>query len=415
MENRYVMYTENSMGENIPDSVQVEQHPKRINVQFILVGLAVLVVVAVSLLFFLTANKDYSKVATESAILNNSGDYAGAQRLLEEKIKSDSAPELKLMLANSYLDEGSVRGREASASEKAQDILLPLKNSYQSPYLYDLLGYSYKIINDLDNPILYYNKSLALDSKSVNTLFSIGHTYWLKGETDKARDFYNQADLAITDSTDNSVKIKVYAGIATLSKDLVRAEEYFLKTIPLSDSRAFKAEMYADLATLKLVQQDNSKAFEFAKMALQTDPSSEMAHLVFAKSAMAEKSVLESNLEKVRLSLFKAIFLAPVKAEPQYWQGKFEFIGGNYDQAIRSYGNALRLIDGDNSLNTDSRTVLRSDINFDLAVVYYLKKDNKNANRYISEAFGGNPVKVMYVLEKNTQLKGLLAMLTGKK
>ena len=88
---------------------------------------------------------------------------------------------------------------------------------------------------------------------------------------------------------------------------------------------------------------------------------------------------------------------------------------GNYDQAIRSYGNALRLIDGDNSLNTDSRTVLRSDINFDLAVVYYLKKDNKNANRYISEAFGGNPVKVMYVLEKSTQLKGLLAMLTGKK
>lgn len=403
------------MEENTLDSAQVEQPSNRINAQFIVVGLAVLVIVVVSLFFFITAKVDYSKVATESATLNNSGDYAGAQKLLEEKIKSDSAPELKLMLANSYLDEGSVRGQEAEASKKAQSILIPLESSYNSVYFYDLLGYSYEIVDNFDQALTSYNKSLALDSKSVNTLFSIGHTYWLKGETDKARDFYNQADLAITDSTDNSVKIKVYAGIATLSKDLVRAEEYFLKTIPLSDSRTFKAEMYADLATLKLVQQDNAKAFEFAKMALQTDPSSEMSHLVFAKSAMAERSVLEANLEKVRLSLFKAIFLAPAKAEPQYWQGKFEFIERNYDQAIRSYGNALRLIGGDNSLNTGSRNALRSDVNLDMAVAYYLKKDNKNADRYISEAFGGNPVKVMYVLEGNAQLKGLLAMLTGLK
>ena len=200
-----------------------------------------------------------------------------------------------------------------------------------------------------------------------------------------------------------------------LSKDLSIAEKYFLKTIPLSDSRAFKAEMYADLSTLKLVQQENKQAFEYAKMALDTDPSSEMAHLVFAKSAMADKSTLEANWEKVRTSLFKAIFLAPTKAEAQYWQGKFEFIGGKYDRAIRDFGNALKLLPGDNSLNADSRAVLRSDINLDLAVAYYLKKDNKNADRYISEAFGGNPVKVMYVLEKNEELKELLTMLTVKK
>src|SRR3989344_4159159 len=142
------MYTENGMRENTISSIQGEQPPKRINAQFILVGLAVLVVVAVSLLFFLTAKKDYSKVSVEIASFNNSGDYAGAQRLLEEKIKSDSAPELKLMLANSYLDEGSVRGQEAEASRKAQNVLIPLESSHRSVYFYDLLGYSYEIVNN---------------------------------------------------------------------------------------------------------------------------------------------------------------------------------------------------------------------------------------------------------------------------
>lgn len=383
----------------------------------ITIGAISLAVVGIVLLavYSQTGKNKYAKEAVEIAQLNNSGDYAGAQKLLEEKLKADSAPELELMLANSYLDEGSVRGQEAAASKKAQDILIGLEVSYQSVYLYDLLGYSYEIINDFDNTLLYYDKSLSLDKKSVNTLFSIGHTYWLKGETDKARDYYAQAESAITPGTDNSVKIKVYAGVAMLSKDLAVAEKYFLKTIAISESRAFKAEIYADLANLKLVQRENAQALKYAKMALEADSSSEMAHLAFAKSAMAEKGVLEAYWKEVRLSLFRAIFLAPTKAEPQYWQGKLEFIGGRYDQAIRSYRNALKLLPKDNSLNADSRRVLESDINFDIAVAYYLKNDKENAYQFLRESFSGNPVKVMYVLEKSERLQDLLAMLTDGK
>ena len=188
-------------------------------------------------------------------------------------------------------------------------------------------------------------------------------------------------------------------------------EKYFLKAIPLSDNRAFKAEMYADIAILKLVEKDNSSAFEYAKTALDTDPSSGFANLVFAKSAMFDKTTLDANLAKVRLSLFKAIFLSPKKAEAQYWQGKFEFITKNYDQAVRSYGNALKLIDGDNSLNAGNRATLRSDINLDIAVAYYLNNDKKNASVYVNEAFRYNPVKVAYILQNNEQLKELLTML----
>lgn len=367
----------------------------------------IVMIAAAPIIYLQYAKEKYIKeVWTEAVNIANSGNYADAEKLLLEKIDKNPAVELKLLLANSYLEEGSVRGLETNASKKAQDILLSIKASYRGVYFYDLLGYSYEIINDFDQALENYNKALSQDKASVNTLFSIGHTYWLKGENDKARDYYSQAEQAITDKTDNSIKIKVYAGIAMLSKDLVKAEEYFLKTIPLSDSKAFKAEMYSDLATLKLAQGSTTQAFEYAQKALDTDPSSEVAHIVFAKSAMADKDLLKANFEKVRESLFKAIFLAPRKAAAQYWQGKFDFIGGNYDIALKSYQTALSFLSIDNSLNDSSRMVLKADILFDEAMIYLLKKDIRYKS-YIREAYKSNPAKIFYIVDSDPSLKEL--------
>ena len=118
-----------------------------------------------------------SKTAVEVAGLINVGDYAGAQNLLIEKIGMNSAPELKLLLAASYLDEGGVRGQEAEASKKAQDILFELEKSYRGTYIYDLIGYSYEIVGNYDKALGYYGRSLISDNKSVNTLFGIGHVH----------------------------------------------------------------------------------------------------------------------------------------------------------------------------------------------------------------------------------------------
>ena len=353
-------------------------------------------------------------ITAEVAKLNNEGDYAGAQKFLLEKIKSDPALELKLALANSYLDEGSVRGKEAEASKKAQEILFELDKNYQGVYLYDLIGYSYEIVNNFDKAMEYYTKSIALDKTSVNTLFSMGHIHWFLGETDQARELYRQAEQLITNNTDKSVQIKVYTGIAVLSSNFSEAEKYLLKAMPLSESRAFKAELYADLANVKLAERDNAGAFEYASKAVTADPSSALAYLAFAKSAMVDKATFAKNWDKVKESLFKAIVLAPKKAEPQHWQGKLEFIAGMTDQAIISYMNALKLLDGDNSLNVNTRKNLRSDINFDIAVAYLLKNDKPRAEVYIKDAFIDNPVKVTYMLQHSEQLKELRVMLKIK-
>lgn len=382
-----------------------EQQPNRTYDPIVIAVLAVVAIAAIALIVQATTGK-YAKEAVEVAKLNDSGYYVGAQNFLLEKIRTNPAPELELMLANSYLDEGSVRGREANASKKAQDILFRVEKSYQSSYLYDLLGYSYEIINDFDKALSYYNKSLSLDKKSVNTLFSIGHTHWLSGDEDKARDYYSQAEKAITIRTDNAVKVKVYVGIATLAQDLSVAEEYFLKAIPLSSSNAFKAEIYADLSNLKLAQADAKKALEYAQMALDADSSGEIAHLAFAKSAMADRDTLNANWEKVRESLFKAIMLAPKKAESQYWQGKFVFIGGQYDLALKSYETALSLLGVDNSLNTRGRAMLKADILLEESLIYYLKKDVRYKS-YIREAYKINPAKIFFTVDNDPALKDL--------
>ena len=381
--------------------------------KIIAVSIAIVAVLALGIVwyFFPSAENVQLKAAVEAARLNNSGDYAGAQNFLLEKIKTDSSPELKLLLANSYLDEGAVRGRETEASEKARDILFGLdKSYYQSAYLYVLLGYSYEIVGDFDNALGYYGRALILDKTSVSTLFGIGNANRLNGNLARAKEYYDKAENNINKSTDNSVSIKVYAAQGKMSGAPEKSEEYFLKALPLADSKAFKSELYANLSHAKYLQNDLPNAIEYAGLAIKTDPSNELGYIAYAKATISDKVLLQKNAQKVEEYLVKAIFLAPRKAESQYWMGKLDFVLGKYDLAIKSYDTARIFIPKDNTLGKSDRDVLLSDILFDESIVYFFKKDGKYLS-YLKEAFKYNPVKTLYMLDKDTALKEMRAAL----
>ena len=346
--------------------------------------------------------------------LNNSGDFKAAQEFLASEIKTNPANGLKLSLANSILNEGSTRGTEALSAPKARDLLFAVENTGDtSAYLYELLGYSYETINDFNKAFEYYNKALAIDPQSVNTLFSIGHTYWLSGDLVKAQEFYGKANAAISATTDNSVKIKVYAALGRMESNPKKSEEYFLKAMPLADSEAFKAELYANLSNARYLQNDLPKALEYADLAMQTDPSNELGYIAYAKAAVSDKNLLQNNLSQVQESLLKAMFLAPRKAESQYWMGKFYFALGKYDVALKFYDTARGLIGQDNTLSKSGGDVLMSGALFDESTIYLLKGDNKYTS-YIKEAFKYDPVKTFYLLDKNPALKKMqVALVEG--
>ena len=374
------------------------------------VVIALLVLSPVAYFFFHNFFVGKSKVAPEvldkAYSLNNIGNYKAAEAYLSNEIKKNPDVFLKLSLANSILDEGSVRGTEAVAAKKARDILSKLEDTENSVPLYDLLGYSFEIENNFDKALEYYNKALKIDGKSADTLFSIGHTYWLKGDLKKSQEFYNKAEAAVNESTPNAVKVKIATALGTMETDPKKAEEYYLKVLPMTDSKVFKAEIYSNLSVSRFTQNDTAKAIEYANLAIETDPSNELGYLAYARTAISDKTLLQDNLSKVEEYLFKTIFLAPRKAEAQYLQGKFDAIIGNYDAALKSYATARKIVQYDNSVSPAAKDGFKADVLFDEAVTYYLLKDTRYKS-YIREAFKFNPVKVFSRLDKETQYNDL--------
>lgn len=381
---------------------------EKIKIIAVTFGFAVLLVTGVIWAFSDRFNlKSYYSENTQSIVarLNNSGDYAGAQKLLIEKIKTNFSPEMRLLLATSYLDEGSVRERQAEASKKAQSILFGLEKAYyKSVYMYDLIGYSYEMIGEFDKALGYYNRSLIMDNKSVNTLYSIGHTYWFKGDLVKAKEYYSKAEAVINKTTDNSVVVKVYAAQGSMNADPKKSEGYFLKALSITDSKAFRAELYANLSQARYLQKDFTKAIEYAGSAIKIDPSNELGYLAYSKAALLNKDFLQKNAPTVEEYLVKSIFLAPGKAEPQYLMGKFDFVFGKPDLAIISYDTARKYIPNDISLNKYGRNALMSDVLFDEAVVYVSKNDPKYKS-FLIEAFRYNPTKIAYTLDNSPDLR----------
>lgn len=386
----------------MPESKTSVENP-RMNLNY-RIGLVV-AIVAIALVsyalfsYFGKAEVISQDIISTQASLIDSGDFKGAQAYLEERINENPSSGLKLMLANAILIEGSTRGTEAVSAPKARDILREVeKAGDRSVYLYDLLGYSYEIVNDFENAFSEYNKALALDQNSVNTLFGIGHTYWLKGDLEKMQEYYEKADAAITSSTDNAVAVKVYTALGRSNTDPKKAEAYFLKALPLVSSKAFKAELYANLSNAQYLQQNATKAIEYANSAITTDPSNELGYLAYARAVISDKTLLQQNLKKAEEYLIKAIFLAPTKAESQYWYGKLDFVTKRYDLAIKSYDTARLLIPKDNTLTQSGRDALMGDVLFDEAVVYFVQGSDKY-KAFLHEAIKYSPVKTFYLLD----------------
>lgn len=139
--------------------------------------------------------------------------------MLNEAVKNyPEKVSLKLSLANSYLNEGNDLNRQQEKSELAQEILFKLEEEgYEYVYLYDLIAYSYEIVNNFEKDIEYYNKGLNLNPNSSNSIFGKGHCLDLLGLNEDAFDLYKKEEASITEETENSVKMKIYLGMGRMS------------------------------------------------------------------------------------------------------------------------------------------------------------------------------------------------------
>lgn len=375
-----------------------------------ILSVAVLVILAIGAAYLLLQGQTntYTREAAQAEGLNRSGDYVGAQNFLLEKINADSAPELKLLLANSYLEEGEAKGTRQAAAINARELLLGVERTgYSSAYLYDLLGDSANIIHDSERANAYYNKALSINPESVHSLYGLGVSYLFDGQAKKAKVYFNKAESSIAQATDDFLKTKVYIAQGRISGDLKKSEEYFEKAFTLAASKREKAELYALMSGARYLQNDMPKAIEYAELAVEADPSDANGYIAYAKAVISDKSLLEAHAPKAEAYLVKAIFLAPRSAEPQYWMGKLDASFGKYDLAIKSYDTAATFIMKDATSSVLAKASLMSDVMFDQSVVHYLKKDSRYKD-FFREAFNLDVVKTLYRIRENPALKGMM-------
>ena len=321
---------------------------------------------------------DINKIETKVKTLMDAGNFDEAKKnVLVGIVKYPDDYKLKLALANIYLEEGSVKSREKEDSAKAQKILFSLEDKgYKSVNLYDLIGYSYEILNQYSKAFKYYDKSLAINPNSVNTLFQKGHTYWLQGNFSKTSTYYYKAEKSITNKTSREVKSKLYVAIGTLQggyfKDQNKAEEYFNKALAVTDSRALKAEFYYDLSTLEILARKNvQKSLMYANKAISIDPTNELGHVAFVRAKIGEGNINEKNLKDIEDHLSRAILLNTQKSLTRYWSGQLFYYIKNFRMALSEFKETIVLIDRDNSIPDAYKKLSKADAYFGMAVSDY--------------------------------------------
>ncbi|SNZ15208.1 tetratricopeptide repeat protein [Hydrogenobacter hydrogenophilus] len=108
-------------------------------------------------------------------------------------------------------------------------------------YIYISLGDAYGQKGDLDNALFYHSKSLNLARKlgdremEAGGLTNIANVFRIKGEPDKALEYYEEALRLYTDEKGKALTYNNIAGIYLDKGDYKKAIEYFKKAIEISE------------------------------------------------------------------------------------------------------------------------------------------------------------------------------------
>ncbi len=105
----------------------------------------------------------------------------------EMAIKIDSKFfEAKFNLAKIYSEIGKTK--------EADDLYEETKSNYlKSSDFYNFYGQNLVRINQIDNSLLSFNKSLQLNPKNIETITNLGYVFYLKNENEKARIQFDKA------------------------------------------------------------------------------------------------------------------------------------------------------------------------------------------------------------------------------
>ena len=191
-------------------------------------------------------NKEYEKAENEYYRLVNLkpkeySNYCILAQMLEKNNKNEEAIEILqqvLTMKPDYYEGSLLLGNILYDNEKFKDAIIvyneALKYNPKEYYIYYYMGMTYTRLNDFNNAKECYKKAATINSIEDISNLSIGQIYLIFEEYDKA-------------------------------------EEYFYKTIN-SDDEEVLANSYYYLAKIRLIQQNEEQAIQYANLAIEYNP-----------------------------------------------------------------------------------------------------------------------------------------------
>ena len=159
---------------------------------------------------------------------------------------------------------------ENNKSEKAVQLLqklLTIKPDYTRGSL--LLGNLLYEEDKFKEAIAVYNEALKCNPKEYMIYYQMGMTYTRLNDFNSAKECYKRA---ATINSLQDISNLTLGQIYLLFEDYDQAEEYFYKTMNCDDDLII-ANSYFYLAKIRLIQENNEQAIQYANLAIEFNPN----------------------------------------------------------------------------------------------------------------------------------------------
>jgi len=380
-----------------------------------IVGFFIIVILLGGAWYITEEGRATDKALQTATAYVSGGEYENAKNTLYGALTSyPRSVSLHLALADVSITEARRNAPptdDAKREKVAQDIRTALAQIESSlgengSEYHSLVGATYLLSGDPTSALAHFEDSLTIDPTNIRAMVNTGVTFEMTGDVEKAYKFYQKAEGVLNASQvgvrgDTSGELFIHLGkMAAIGEgDGEKSRSYFEKAIAAAASNALKAEGHYALSTIAYQEGKIDESRAHGEQAIAVDPKSDWGYISVLR-AMIIKPIPGDDV-KANKYIFTAVQLNPTRAFTRFLYGQIAHRAGNTDQAVASYGDALRLINtgADHTLSKAAKSILRSDIYSYLALAYQTDGKIEEATAAINSAFQGNPVKIAYLVE----------------
>ena len=145
-----------------------------------------------------------------------------------------------------------------------------------------------------------FQDALKYNPGEYKLYYYMGMTYTRLNDFQNAKEYYKKA--ATINSTLNAAKLNL-GQISLIFKDYEEAERYFMECIE-NDDEEIQAEAYYYLSKIKLMNNENNLAVQYANIALELDPKliKNMEKDIYFASILGKLNTKENKYVKTKLN-----------------------------------------------------------------------------------------------------------------